>query len=145
MGEPLAVTRRIPEQEEDAGARKTETDAPESTRKFLEERVSLRYRSEDEELAGRNNFLPTGQLVFRPGAGWLTLQGLVSVCPVEPAGGGDGGGRPLMVVRSRCGAGTAGSCGVGCRQVAALVGSRFDWAEGVVSLVKGRLMSASNF
>ena len=32
MAELLAVTRQIPELEEDAGAGKTETDAPESTR-----------------------------------------------------------------------------------------------------------------
>ena len=45
--------RRIPKLEEVAGAGKMETDAPESTRKlkFLEERVSLRYRREDEEPA----------------------------------------------------------------------------------------------
>ena len=55
MAEPLAVTRQIPELEEDAGAGKMETEAPESTRKFLEERVSLRYRREDEEPAGRKN------------------------------------------------------------------------------------------
>ena len=42
MAEPLAVTRRIPKLEEDAGAGNTETDAPESIRKFLEERVFLR-------------------------------------------------------------------------------------------------------
>ena len=91
MAEPLAVTRWIPELEEDAGAGKRETEAPESTRKFLEERVSLRYRREDEELAGRKKFLPAGQLVFRPGAGLLTLLGFVFVRPVEPAGGGDRG------------------------------------------------------
>ena len=51
MAEPLAV---IPELAEDAGAGKTKTDAPESTRKFLEEKVSFRYRREDEEPAGRN-------------------------------------------------------------------------------------------
>ena len=55
MAEPLVVTRWIPELEEDAGAGKTEADAPESTRKFLEERVSLNYRREDEELARRKN------------------------------------------------------------------------------------------
>ena len=49
----MAVTRRTPELEEDAGAGKTETDAPESPRKFLEERVSLRYSREDEEPTGR--------------------------------------------------------------------------------------------
>ena len=48
MAEPLAVTRWILELEEDAGAGKMETDALESTRKFLEERVFLRYRREDE-------------------------------------------------------------------------------------------------
>ena len=47
MAEPLAVTRWILELEEDAGAGKVET------RKFLEERVSLRYRREDEEPVGR--------------------------------------------------------------------------------------------
>ena len=40
MAEPLVVTRQMSELEEDAGAGKTETDASESTRKFLEERVS---------------------------------------------------------------------------------------------------------
>ena len=113
MAEPLAVTRRIPELEEDAGAGKTETEAPESTRKFLEERVSLRYRREDEEPAGRKKFLPASQLVFRPGAGLLTLLGFVSVRPVEPAGGGDRGWGPLMAVRGSWGAGTAGGGGIG--------------------------------
>ena len=65
MTEPLAVTRRIPELEKDAGARKTETDAPESTRKFMEERVSLRYRREDEEPVGRKN-VSSRQLVTFP-------------------------------------------------------------------------------
>ena len=92
----MAVTRLIPELEEDAGAGKTETyNAPESTRKFLEERVSLRYRREDEEPAGRKKFLPAVQLVFRPGAGLLAHLGLVFVCPVEPVGGGDRGWRPF--------------------------------------------------
>ena len=59
MAEQLAVTRRIPELEEDAGAGNTETDALESTIKFLEERVSLRYRREDKEPAGRKkHFFP---------------------------------------------------------------------------------------
>ena len=40
---------------------------------------------------GEKTFLPIGQLVFRPVAELLTLLGLVSVCPVEPAGGGDTG------------------------------------------------------
>ena len=56
----MAVTRRIPVLEEDAGAGNTESDALESTRKFLEERVSLRYRREDEQPAGGKKFLPTG-------------------------------------------------------------------------------------
>ena len=60
----MVVTRRIPELEEDGGVRNIETDASESTRKFLEERVSLRYRREEEEPARRKNFLPAGQLVF---------------------------------------------------------------------------------
>ena len=63
-----------------------ETDAPESTRKFLKERVSLRYRREEEELAVRKIFLPAGQLVFRPEAGLLALLGFVSMCSVKPAG-----------------------------------------------------------
>ena len=46
------------------------------------------------------------------------LLGLVFVCPVEPAGGGDGGWRPLMVVRGSWGARTAIGGGIGCRQVA---------------------------
>ena len=53
MAEQLAVTRRIPELEEDASAGKPETDALESTRKFLEERVSLGYRRDEEEPAER--------------------------------------------------------------------------------------------
>ena len=56
MAEPLAVTRQIPELEEDAGVGKTKTDTPESTRKFLEERASLRYRREDKEPAGGKSF-----------------------------------------------------------------------------------------
>ena len=56
MVEHLVVTRLIPELEKDAGPGNTETDAPESTRKFLEERVYLRYRREKEELAGRKSF-----------------------------------------------------------------------------------------
>ena len=53
MAELLAVTRRIPELEGDAGAGKTKTDVPKSTRNFPEERESLKYRREDEEPAGR--------------------------------------------------------------------------------------------
>ena len=87
-------------------------------------RESLRYRREDEEPAGRKKFLPANQLVFRPGVGLLTLLGLVSVCPVEPAGGGDRGWRPLMTVRGSSGAGTARGGGIGCRQVAVSAGSR---------------------
>ena len=60
----LAVTRRIPELEEDAGAVKTETDARESTRKFLKAQLSLRYRREDEEPAGRKKVFLAGQLLF---------------------------------------------------------------------------------
>ena len=63
MVESLGVTRhsrQIPELEENAGAGNTGTDALESTRKFLEERVSLRYRREDEQPAGGKKFLPTG-------------------------------------------------------------------------------------
>ena len=52
------------------------------------------------------------------------------MCPVEPAGGGDGGRRPLMAVRGSWGAGTAGGCGIGCRRVAVSAGSRFGWTEG---------------
>ena len=62
---------------------------------------------------GEKTFLPSGQLVFQPGAGLLTLLGLVSVCPVEPAGGGDGRWGPLMAVRGSWGAGTAGGGGIG--------------------------------
>ena len=72
MAEPSAVTRRMPDLE-DAGAGNTETDALEYTRKFLEDKVSLRYRREEEEPAGRKTFLPTCSLVFRPGAGLLAL------------------------------------------------------------------------
>ena len=129
MAELLPVTRWIPELVEVAGAGKTETDAPESTRKFQEERVSLRYRRKKEKQAGRKNFLPASQLVFRPGAGLLTLLGLVSVCPVEPAGGEDGGWRPLMAVRGSWGAGMAGGDGIIYRRVAVLAGSRFGWTE----------------
>ena len=77
MAEPLAVTRWIPEMEEVAGAGKTETDAQESTRKFLEERVTLRYRREDEELAERKNISSRRPVSFRSGAGLPTLLGLV--------------------------------------------------------------------
>ena len=100
MAEPLAVTRWIPELEEDAGAGKSETDALESTRKFLEERVSLRYRREDEEPVGRKNFLPAGQVVFLPGAGLLILLGLVSVCGTSKQEGKTGGvGLPVRRFR----------------------------------------------
>ena len=56
---------------------------------------------------GEKTFLPASQLVFRPGAVLLTLLGFVSVCPVEPAGGGDRGWGPWMAVRGSWGAGTA--------------------------------------
>ena len=59
MAKPLVVTRQKPELEEDAGAGNTEIDASESTRKFLEELVFLRYRREDQEPAGRKKcFFP---------------------------------------------------------------------------------------
>ena len=85
MGKPSVLTRQIPELEEDAGAGKTETHAPESSRKFLEKKVSLRYRRKEEDPAWRKTFLAAGQLVFPPGAGLLALLDFVSVCPVEPA------------------------------------------------------------
>ena len=106
MAEPLVVTRQIPELEEDAGAGKTETDALESTRKFLEEKVSLKFRREDEEPAGRKNVSYCRPVSFLTRTGLLTLLGLVSVCLVEPAGGGDKGGGPLMAVRGSWGAGS---------------------------------------
>ena len=62
---------------------------------------------------GEKTFLPASQLVFRPGAGLLTLLGFVSVHPVEPAGGGDRGWGPLMAVQGSWGAGTAGGGGIG--------------------------------
>ena len=43
----------------------------------------------------------------------LTLLGLVSVCPVEQAGGGDEELRPLMGLRGSRGAGLAGGSGIG--------------------------------
>ena len=94
MAKPLVVTRGIPELEEDAGAGNTETYAPESTRKFPEERVPLRYRREEEELTKEaRTFLPADQLVFWPGAGLLAFLGL-SPCvrwnqQVEEAGDRD--------------------------------------------------------
>ena len=128
----MAVTRQISKVEKDAGAGKTDT--LESTRKYLEERVSVTYRRVDEELAGRKKFLPACQLFFRSGAGLLTLLGLVSVCPVEPAGVGAGGWIPLMPVRGSWGAGNAGGGGIGCRQVAVSAGSRIGWTVGVRKL-----------
>ena len=62
---------------------------------------------------GEKTFLPAGQLVFRPGAGLLTLLGFVSVRPVELAVGGNRGWGPLMVVRGSWGAGKAGGGGIG--------------------------------
>ena len=64
MAEPLAVTRWMPELEEDAGAGKTETDALESPRKFLKVRVFLRFRREDEELVGRKNVSSSRPISF---------------------------------------------------------------------------------
>ena len=64
MAEPLTVTKQIPELEEDAGAGNIETDAPESIRKFLEERVSMRYRREEAEPAGRKNFSSHPPVIF---------------------------------------------------------------------------------
>ena len=64
MAEPLAKTRHIPELEEDAGAGNLETDAPESTKTFLEERVSLKYRREEDGTAGRKNLSPHWPVSF---------------------------------------------------------------------------------
>ena len=86
MADLLAVTRRMPDLEERAGAGNTETEALESTRKFLLERESLRNRRENEVPAGRKN----GLLVFRPGAGLQALLGIVFVSFDEPACVGDG-------------------------------------------------------
>ena len=62
---------------------------------------------------GENTFLPAGQLVVQPEAGLFTLLGFVSMCPVEAAGGGDGGWGSLMGVRGSWGAGMAGGGGIG--------------------------------
>ena len=59
------VSRRMLELEEDAGAGNTETEALESTRKFMLERESLRYRREDEVPTGRKN-ISSGQPVSFP-------------------------------------------------------------------------------
>ena len=106
----LAVTRRMREQEEDAGAGNTETEISESTRKFLLDRESLRYRREDEVPAWRKNFLPATQLVFCPGAGLLALMGFFFLSSVEPACGGDRKRRPLVAVRGRRSAVTSRGC-----------------------------------
>ena len=79
---------------------------------------------------GEKMFLPAVQLVFQPGAGLLTLLGLFSLRPVEPAGGGEGGWRLLMAMRGSWGARTTGGGGIGCRQVTFSAGSRFGWTEG---------------
>ena len=80
MSDPLAVTRRMPELEEDAGAGNTVTENLEFTKKFLEERESLRYRRVDEVPAGRKNVSgPTRSRV-------ACNSGL---CLVEPACCGD--------------------------------------------------------
>ena len=71
--------------EKDAGAGNAETDAPESTRKLLEERVSLRYRREEEEPAGRKDVSSHRLVSFPTRSRLLTLLGFVSVCSVEPA------------------------------------------------------------
>ena len=74
------VTKRISELEEEDGAGNTETDAPESTRKFLEERVSMRYRREEEELAGRKKrFFPPASEISDQEQGCLCFCAL-SMC-----------------------------------------------------------------
>ena len=115
MADPLAVTGWIPELEEDTGAENPETEAPDSTRKLLLEREYLRYRREDEILAGRKNFVPAGQLVFQPGGGLLALLGFVSVSRVEQTWFGDGRRRPLVAVRGSQSEGTSGGGGLRCR------------------------------
>ena len=64
------VTRRIPDLEKDAGVGNTETDAPEFTRKFLEEIISLRYKREEEALAWRKNISSCRPVSF-PSRRWV--------------------------------------------------------------------------
>ena len=86
----MAVTRLIPELKEDAGAGKTETDALESTRKFLEERVTLRYRREDEEPAGRTNLSSCQPVSFPTSLHfWALSQGVLWNQEVGKTGYGD--------------------------------------------------------
>ena len=46
IGVPSAVNRRTPSEEVDLGPGKTETEAPESTKNSLSERISFRNRRE---------------------------------------------------------------------------------------------------
>ena len=118
MAEPLALIRPIPKLELEKWKLMLQSLPENSLKRWCPLDPEERTRNRQ----GKTTFLSAGQLVFRPGAGLLTLLGLVSVCPVEPAGWGDGGLRPLIVVRGSWGAGTAGGCGIGCKRVAVLVG-----------------------
>ena len=89
MAEPLDLTRRIPELEKQKLM--LLSLAENSWRRGCPWDTEERMRNPQ----GDKTFCPASQLVFRPGAGLFTLLGLVSVCPVESAGGGDGRGRPL--------------------------------------------------
>ena len=90
MADLLAVTRWVLEFECEAGAGSTGAqEAPKSSRKLLDESVSLRKRRKEEDLARRKLFLSAGWLVSRPQAGFRAFLGLILVCPVKPAGYGD--------------------------------------------------------
>ena len=57
IGEPSAIRRRTSSEESDFGPENTETEAPESTRNTLSERISLRNRREYLHISGSGSVL----------------------------------------------------------------------------------------
>ena len=87
--------------------------------------MSLRYRREDEEPAGKTNVSSRRPVSFPTRSRDAYTSG---PCLRESCGTSRwrrGGWGPLMAVRGSWGAGTAGGCGIGCKRIAVLVGSRF--------------------
>ena len=69
IGDPSAVRRLTPSEEVDFGPGNTETEAPESTKNSLSERISFKNRREKLQNSGSGSGSGSGSSLKKP-AGW---------------------------------------------------------------------------